>query len=172
MLLLAEAFPASTFTGYDISQYALARANERAGRERRSTNATFSDPREAPMPTDRSLDLVTTFDCIHDMTDPQGMMHVIRDAVARRRHVAARRHQGTRHVRGERRQEPDGVADVRDQRALVHVVGAVSEPGGAGLGTLGLSERRPRQMAEEAGFTQFRKLPVDHAVNAFYEVRP
>ena len=80
VLLLADAFPASTFTGYDISQYALARANERLG-ESGLPNATFSDPREAPLPTDRSLDLVTTFDCIHDMTDPQGMMHVIRDAV-------------------------------------------------------------------------------------------
>ena len=26
-------------------------------------------------------DLVTTFDCIHDMTDPQGMMHAIRGAL-------------------------------------------------------------------------------------------
>ena len=43
----------------------------------------------------------------------------------RRRHLAARRHQGARHVRRERRQEPDGGADVRHQRAVVHVVGDV-----------------------------------------------
>ena len=29
-----------------------------------------------------------------------------------------------------------------------------------------------REITEEAGFTRFRRLPVDHAVNAFYEVRP
>ena len=49
---------------------------------------------------------------------------------------------------------------------------ALSRPGGAGLGTLGLSASKAEAMAREAGFTRFRKLPVDHAVNAFYEVRP
>ena len=49
---------------------------------------------------------------------------------------------------------------------------ALSEPGGAGLGTLGLPPSKAEAMAREAGFTRFRKLPVDHAVNAFYEVRP
>ena len=36
----------------------------------------------------------------------------------------------------------------------------------------GLSENMAREMAEAAGFTRFRKLDVDHSVNAFYEVRP
>jgi hypothetical protein len=27
-------------------------------------------------------------------------------------------------------------------------------------------------MAHEAGFTKFKKLDVEHSVNAFYEVRP
>ncbi len=49
---------------------------------------------------------------------------------------------------------------------------ALSEPDGAGLGTLGLSANKARQMAAEAGFTRFRKLDIDHSVNAFYEVRP
>ena len=49
---------------------------------------------------------------------------------------------------------------------------ALSEPGGAGLGTLGLPPSRAEAMAREAGFTRFRRLPVDHAINAFYEVRP
>jgi hypothetical protein len=49
---------------------------------------------------------------------------------------------------------------------------ALSETDGAGLGTLGLSADKARQMAEVAGFTRFRKLDIDHSVNAFYEVRP
>jgi hypothetical protein len=49
---------------------------------------------------------------------------------------------------------------------------ALSEPGGAGLGTLGLSANTARRMAELAGFSRFRKLAVDHSVNAFYEIRP
>ena len=124
VLLMAGAYPASRFTGYDISQYALRRAEEKRA-EADATNVVFHDPRQHPMPEDHSVDLVTTFDCIHDMTDPQGMMGAIRRADRRRRHVAARRHQGAGHVRRERREEPDGTADVRHQRAVVHVVGAV-----------------------------------------------
>jgi hypothetical protein len=49
---------------------------------------------------------------------------------------------------------------------------ALSEPDGLGLGTLGLPESRAQQMASAAGFTRFRRMPVDHSVNAFYEIRP
>ena len=48
----------------------------------------------------------------------------------------------------------------------------MSSPDGAGLGTLGFSENTARQMAAKAGFSSFRKLDIDHSVNAFYEVRP
>ena len=43
---------------------------------------------------------------------------------------------------------------------------------GAGLGTLGLPASKAREMAAAAGFTRFRKLDIEHSVNAFYEVRP
>ena len=67
------------------------------------TNVRFVDPRVEPLPDDHSVDFVTTFDCIHDMTHPQQMIDAIGAALAPRRHVAARRHQGARHVRRERR---------------------------------------------------------------------
>jgi hypothetical protein len=49
---------------------------------------------------------------------------------------------------------------------------ALSEPGGLGLGTLGLHPQLARHMAEEAGFTHFETIDVKHPVNAFYVVRP
>ena len=48
----------------------------------------------------------------------------------------------------------------------------LSEPGGLGLGTLGLHEELLRQMVAEAGFTRFETLDLGHPVNAFYVVRP
>lgn len=170
VLLMAGAFPASTFAGYDISRYALGRAEEKL-EESGLLNASFHDPRMDPIPSNGSVDLITTFDCIHDMTHPQEMMSTIRSAI-----------------------KPDGTWLLVDIKALdtftenarknpmaslmygISVLScmssALSEPGGAGLGTLGLSENRAREMAAAAGFTRFRKLPVDHSVNAFYEVRP
>ena len=49
---------------------------------------------------------------------------------------------------------------------------SLSEPGGAGLGTLGLHEALARQLCAEAGFTGFEPLDLGHPVNAFYVVRP
>jgi SAM-dependent methyltransferase len=170
VLLLAGAFPASTFTGYDISQHALARANERLASSRLG-NAAFADPRAAPLPTDGSLDLVTTFDCIHDMTDPQGTMHAIR---------AALREDGTWLLVDIKARDTFEENVLKNpMAALMYGISvyscmssALSTPGGAGLGTLGLPAAKAEAMAREAGFTRFRKLGVEHAVNAFYEVRP
>ena len=49
---------------------------------------------------------------------------------------------------------------------------SMSEPGAEGFGTLALHEDAARRLAEEAGFSRFRRLPVDHPANAFYEIRP
>jgi hypothetical protein len=48
---------------------------------------------------------------------------------------------------------------------------AMSEPGGAGLGTVGLPEPKMRELVEAAGFTRFRRLDLPHPINAFYEAR-
>ncbi|MEK7410474.1 MAG: methyltransferase domain-containing protein [Actinomycetota bacterium] len=169
VLRMATTFSASTFRGYDISQYALARATEKLS-ESHLSNASFHDPRVNPLPTDHSIDFATTFDCIHDMTHPAEMMHAIRTAL-----------------------KDDGIWLLVDIKAhdtfalnatknpmaplmygisvLSCMSSALSSPNGAGLGTLGLSAATAENMAKAAGFTRFRRLDIDHAVNAFYEIR-
>ena len=170
VLQMARAFPASQFTGYDISQFALGRAAEKlsvAG----VTNATFHDPRVSPLPTDGSVDVITTFDCIHDMTHPQEMMAVIRSAIAE---------DGTWLLVDIKARDTFAENALKNPMAplmygisvLSCMSSALSAPDGAGLGTLGLPESKAREMAAIAGFTRFSKLNVDHSVNAFYEIRP
>lgn len=170
VLLMAEAFPESTFVGYDISQHALDRANARLD-ESGLRNARFADPRVDPLPDDGSLDLVTTFDCIHDMAHPQPVIEAIRASLRDDGHwllvdIKA----------GETLTENMAMNPLASLLYGVSVLScmssALSEPGGAGLGTLGLPASLARSMAEAAGFTRFEQLPVDHALNAFYEVRP
>ncbi|MFZ9869368.1 MAG: SAM-dependent methyltransferase, partial [Ilumatobacteraceae bacterium] len=64
VLRMAKEFPASNIVGYDISHYALERANERLVASG-LTNARFADPQVEPLPTDNRLHFVSTFDCIH-----------------------------------------------------------------------------------------------------------
>ena len=49
---------------------------------------------------------------------------------------------------------------------------ALSHPGGAGLGTLGLHPGLLREMLGEAGFAGFEPIDFGHPVNAFYLVTP
>jgi hypothetical protein len=49
---------------------------------------------------------------------------------------------------------------------------ALSEPGGAGLGTLGFDRDRAEAMCREAGFATFRVHDFDDPANLYYEVRP
>lgn len=169
VLMMAAAFPNSSFVGYDISERALERANDRLD-ESGVTNARFVDPRSEPMPDDHSCDFVTTFDCIHDMTHPQEMMHSIRGAIA---------DDGTwllvdikgRDSFAENVEKNPAAALMYGISVLSCMSSALSAEGGAGLGTLGLPASKAREMAEIAGFAQFEKLRIDHGINAFYEIR-
>lgn len=170
VLLMGREFPKSEFTGYDISKYALARAAEKL-KASKLTNATFVDPRDHPMPTNNSVDLITTFDCIHDMTHPQQMMTSIRSAIT---------DNGTWLLVDIKAHDSFTMnATKNPMAALLYGVSvmscmssSMSQPGGAGLGTLGLSANTAEQMAKSAGFSRFAKLDIEHAVNAFYEIRP
>jgi 2-polyprenyl-3-methyl-5-hydroxy-6-metoxy-1,4-benzoquinol methylase len=169
-MLLADAFPASRVQGYDISAHALDRARERQA-ERGLTNVEFIDPRETALPDDGSARLVTTFDCLHDMTDPDGVVRAIRAATA---------DDGSWLLVDIKAQDTYAENVRRNPMAsmmygisvLSCMSSALSEPGGAGLGTLGLSANRAEAMARNAGFTRFRRLDIDHPINAFYEIRP
>jgi len=169
-ILIAKTFSKSTVHGFDISQYALERARERQVAAK-IDNVSFLDPRVDPIGQDGSYDFICTFDCIHDMTRPQEMMNTIRQALS---------DDGTWLLVDIKAHDTLKANVTKNPMAsllygisvLSCMSSAMSEPEGAGLGTLGLSASRAQQMAEEAGFTRFRRLDVDHSVNAFYEVKP
>ena len=49
---------------------------------------------------------------------------------------------------------------------------ALSEPDGAGLGTLGFNPEVAEKMVREAGFTKFKEHDFNDPANLYYEVRP
>lgn len=168
-LLLGRTFPKTTIDGFDISQFALDRAEERRNSDG-ATNVSFFDPRSHPIATDGRYDLICTFDCIHDMTHPTEMMKTIRQALAP---------SGTWLLVDIKAHETFALNVAKNPMAsllygisvLSCMSSAMSEPGGEGLGTLGLSAELAERMANDAGFSRFKRLDVDHSVNAFYEVR-
>ncbi len=169
LIEMARAFPRSEFQGYEISEHALLRAE--ANRKAAGlANVTFHNVALRPLPADGSFDLVTTFDCLHDMTRPEEVAAAIRAAVSP---------DGTWFII-DFNTAPTFEENLRNPLApqlyaisiLVCMSSGLSEPGGAGLGTLGLPEPAMRELVSAAGFTRFRRLDLPHPPHAFYEARP
>jgi ubiquinone/menaquinone biosynthesis C-methylase UbiE len=167
-ILLGKTFPQSEVVGYDISRYALNRADERL-RQENLANVSFADPREKPI--DGKFDLICTFDCIHDMTHPTEMMKTIRQSL---------NDDGTwllvdikAHDSLELNVTKNPMASLLYGISVLSCMSsAMSSPDGEGLGTLGLSGEKAEDMARAAGFSQFKRLDVEHNINAFYEIKP
>ncbi|MCA5892443.1 class I SAM-dependent methyltransferase [Isoptericola sp. NEAU-Y5] len=80
-ILMAQAFPGSTFVGYDYHEGSIATARERAEAAGVGDRVRF-DVASAQDFAGTGFDLVTMFDCLHDMGDPVGAARHVRGALA------------------------------------------------------------------------------------------
>jgi len=80
-VLLAQAFPASRFTGSDYHAESIALATKRAADAGVADRVTF-ETASATTFSGTGYDLVTTFDCLHDMGDPAAAARHVRAALA------------------------------------------------------------------------------------------
>ncbi|HEU4948663.1 MAG TPA: class I SAM-dependent methyltransferase [Kribbella sp.] len=165
-VLMAEAFPASTFVGSDYHQASVDQAAKRAadaGLEGRVSFEVASAQNFGGGP----YDLVTTFDCLHDMGDPLRAAQHIRKSLAP---------DGTWMI-----VEPyagDTVADNLNPVGRVYysfsaflcVPNALSQEGGYSLGAQA-GEEPIRRLAGDAGFSRFRRV-AETPFNIVYEARP
>jgi ubiquinone/menaquinone biosynthesis C-methylase UbiE len=70
-VLMAKAFPKSTFIGYDFHPDSIKDAQAHAKQHGVSANTRFEVGLAKDYPG-KDFDLVTCFDCLHDMGDPRG----------------------------------------------------------------------------------------------------
>jgi SAM-dependent methyltransferase len=166
---LAQTYPRSTFHGYELSRRAVERARERVA-QAGFTNVEIIDRRAEELPDGADYALVLTLDCLHDMTRPDAAAAAIRRAIAE---------DGTWLVKEIR---CDDTWDGNRRNPLLAMFfgfsiascmsSALSEPGGAGLGTLGLPPRALKRLGCDAGFTRFRMHDFEDPANLYYEIRP
>ncbi len=169
LVALAEAFPASTFTGFDPSAHAISLA--RAAVDAVGvTNVNLEQKAAAALPTEATFDLALVFDVLHDMTDPAAALRGLHACLV---------DDGTLLVK-EIRCRPR-FAENRANPMLAMLYGfsitgclasATSEPGGAALGTVGLYGELLEQMANAAGFSRVHVHDFGDPANLYYEIRP
>lgn len=169
LVAMASAYPRSQFEGFDPSVHAIERARSNVG-DAGLANVSLHTSPAADLPSEPVYDLVLTLDCIHDMPHPDAAIAAIRAAI---------KADGTWLIKDIR--SGKSWADNLRNPVLAMLYGtsvvtcmssALSEPGGAGLGTLGFPSEVAERMCRDAGFTRFEVHDLEDPANLYYEVRP
>ncbi len=165
-VLMTRAFPASAFVGYDYHDGSIATARQRAEEAGVAGRVRFEAAPSTSYPG-RDYDLVTMFDCLHDMGDPVGAARHVRESLA-----------------------PDGIWMIVEPAAgdrveenlnpvgrayygfstLLCTPSSLSQDVGLALGAQA-GEARIREVVTSGGFSRFRRV-AETPFNVVFEARP
>jgi SAM-dependent methyltransferase len=165
-IVMAKAFPNSRYAGFDYHDGSIATARERAQAAGVGDRVRF-DTAPASAYAGDGYDLVTMFDCLHDMGDPVGAARHVRSTLAA---------DGTWMIvepaagdRVEDNLNPVGRA-YYSFSTLLCTPASLSQEVGLALGAQA-GEARIREVAERGGFTRFRRV-AETPFNLVFEARP
>ncbi len=169
-ILLAQAFPNATVTGFDYHEASIEAARKRAAEAGLDGDGRIgfevADAREYPVPDD-GYDLVCFFDALHDFGDPVGAAAHARDALADDGRVMLVE------IRAEDRTEdnlnPFGRLGY-GMSTFVCTPNALSQDGGHALGGQA-GAAAIGEVFQQAGFTRFRRV-AEAPVHQVLEARP
>jgi 2-polyprenyl-3-methyl-5-hydroxy-6-metoxy-1,4-benzoquinol methylase len=164
---MAAAFPASRFTGFDVSGQAIESARAEA-RERGLTNVAFEVHDVAGLRAKAAFDLITAFDAIHDQASPSRVLAAIAEALRADGAFLMQEIRGTSHVDQD---ATNPYAPLLYTVSCLHCTTVSLAVGGDGLGAMWGAETARRMLAE-AGFTdvELKTLPHD-PLNVYYIAR-
>ena len=165
-ILMAEAYPASEFVGFDYHPESIAEANARARAAGVADNCRFEVAGAKDYPG-RGYDLVTVFDALHDMGDPAGASaHVLSTLAPNGSWMIVEPYAGDR---VEENLNPVGRAYYAAS-TLICTPCSLAQDVGLALGAQA-GEARMREIVTGAGFTRFRRA-MQTPFNLIYEARP
>ncbi|TAV83908.1 class I SAM-dependent methyltransferase [Rhizobium leguminosarum] len=164
-ILMAQAYPASRFTGFDYHGPSIERAKAAAKDAGVSDRVTFQQGSAAEFPG-RGYDMVAMFDCLHDMGDPVGAGRHVKDTLGPN---------GTWLI-----VEPFAHDHLKDNlnpvgrvyygaSTMICTPASLSQEVGLGLGAQA-GEMKLRKVALDAGFKHFRRA-TETPFNMVFEVR-
>lgn len=165
-VLMAQAYPKSTFVGYDYHQGSIDMAREAASKASVGDRVKFEVAKAKDYPG-RDYDFVAFFDCLHDMGDPEG--------AARHVHQTLKRHGTWMLV------EPFANDKLEDNlnpigrvfygaSTMLCTPASLSQEVGLGLGAQA-GEKRLSSILKSAGFSKVRRA-TETPFNIVLEARP
>ncbi len=166
IIILAQAYPSSTFVGFDYHDRSIELARERAADAGVGDHVKFEVATAKTYPG-KDYDLVAFFDSLHDMGDPVGAAKHVRESLAA---------DGTwllvepfANDRLEDNLNPVGCVYYGGS-TMICTPNSLSQEVGLALGSQA-GEGRLRDVALQAGFRHFRRA-TETPFNAVFEARP
>ena len=165
---IAQAYPLVGVDGYDLDEPSVqaARSNAREAGVAERVQFHVRDAGDAAL--HGRYDLVTAFECIHDMSDPVGVLRMMLNLAGE---------SGSVLVMDERVADvfaPNGseVEQIFYGFSVLHCLPVgMSEQPSAGTGTVMRADTL-RQYAADAGYCDIEILPIDNFFFRFYRLRP
>lgn len=167
LIALADAYPASRFTGFDCHDVSIAQARKAAASAGVADRVTFEVAAATAFPT-AGYDLVTFVDTFHDLGDPLGALRHAREALNEDGTVLLVEFAAADRL--EDNVNPTGRL-LYASSALVCTPNAIAQGATDPLGTAP-GPARLVAVATEAGFGQVRQVPVEAPLNLLLELRP
>jgi ubiquinone/menaquinone biosynthesis C-methylase UbiE len=164
-IAIAKAYPRAQIFGFDVFAPAVERARANASKEGVSSHVQFDVYDGVSLPSNR-FDLITLFWSLHHVVDPVKLLTSVRGALTRG---------GTFLVL-----EANVAEKLEDNintwgnwlygASMFDCAVTSAAEGGPAYGAL-MKVSEVRQLARKAGFTHFRRLPVENRWDALYEIK-
>ena len=166
LIEMAKAFPKSKFIGYDNYAPNMDYANDLAKKKGLDSRLKFEERSSTALPQSHDFDLIMTCDCMHDMVTPEGCARSIKGALAA---------DGTwlciePNMRDRLEENINPLGKLFYSVSTLQCMTCSLAHNGAAYGA-GMGEANMRRVSELAGFTKFRKLPIDNPFNQLFEIR-
>ena len=165
-ILMAKAFPNSTFYGYDYHPDSIRAAQEAARDEGLADRISFEVGAAKSFPA-KGFDLICFFDCLHDMGDPVGAARHVREAL--KADATWLIVEPFAHDKLEDNLNPFG-ALFYAASTVVCTPASLSQEVGLALGAQA-GEARIKKVATEGGFGHFRRA-AETRFNLVFEAKP
>ena len=165
-LIMAEAYPKSRFTGFDFHEPSVRVAADAARKAGLDERVHF-EVASAKTFKGRGFDLVTMFDCLHDMGDPVGAAVHVREALAGDGHWMIAEPYANDHL--EDNLNPVGRV-FYSASAFICTPASRAQEVGLALGAQA-GEARMREVVTQGGFSHFRRA-TETPFNLIYQARP
>lgn len=162
---IARGYPGATIEGFDPDELSIDIANQNARDYGLADRVRFHAVDAATVAGDRTFDLVAAFECIHDLSDPVGVLRSMRSLAAEG---------GTVLVMDERVADEFGEADDVERffygfSITTCLLNGRAEHPSAATGTVMRAPTLERY-AREAGFAGIEVLPIENDFFRFYRL--